>query len=94
MQDGRCIVAVDVVDDCLLAHALQTLNAKEISCLKELHHVVQSDLTLVCVQVGQHLNQHIVPYLLESDGGSGLVGLLVQRSFLEHGGEVGATRQE
>ena len=94
MKDSCSIVAVDVVYDSLFAHKFQPLNPKEICSLKQFHHIVQSYLAFISVQIGQDFDEHFIPDLLKSDAGSSFVGLLVQWSLLKHSCKVGASTQE
>lgn len=64
MKNRRRVVTVDVVDDGLFAHEFEPLDSEKISRLKKLHHVVESDLTFISVQVSQHFNEHLVTNLL------------------------------
>ena len=78
MQDGCSIITVNVVDNCLLTHELQTFDAEEVRSLEKLHDVVQSDLTFICIEIRQHLNENVVADLLKSDTPC-LVSLLMER---------------
>lgn len=94
MEDRSCVITINIVYDRLLAHEFKSLDTEEICRFEELHHVIQSDLALVCVQVCEHFDEHLVPDFFKSDARSSLVCLLVERSFLEHGCEVRAPAQE
>ena len=94
MKNRSCVITINIVYDRLLAHEFKSLDTEEICRFEELHHVIQSNLALVCVQVCEHFNEHLVPDLFKSDASSSLVCFLVERSFLEHGCEIRAPAQE
>jgi len=52
VENGRRVVSVNVLDDRLFAHELQSVDAKQVRTLEQLHYVVQSDRALVGVEVG------------------------------------------
>ena len=91
VQDGRCVVAVDIVNDRLLAHELEAFDPEQVRRLKQLHHIVQGDLALICVEVSQHLDEDVVANLVKSDAGVRFVSLIVEGSLLEHRCEVRAS---
>ena len=94
MKDRSRVITINIVDNRLFAHELESLDSEQIRSLKKLHHVVQSDLALICVQVSEHFDQYFVPDFFQPNASSGLVGFLVERCFLKHGREVGAAAQE
>ncbi len=94
VQDCSRVVAVYIVNDGLLTHKLESLDSKQVCRLKKLHHIVQSDLALICIEIGQNFNKDLVAYFFKRYAGSCLICLFMSGGLLEHGCEVGASREE
>lgn len=94
VENGSCVVTVDVVYDRLFAHEFESFNSKKVCCFEQLHYIVQSDLAVVSVQVSQHFYENVVADFLKANASTCFVCFLMKRRLLEHCREVWTAGEE
>lgn len=77
----------------MLAHVFESIDAKKICSFEERHYVRQVNVALVGVQIGQNFFDDFELDLLQFDCAAMLPRLVVERSLLEHCGEVRTSGQ-
>lgn len=90
-EDTSCVICVKVHQDGLLTHLLQSFDSELVALLEYFHNIVDGYLTLVSVEVGEHLNQDLEPHGAKLDLTTTFLSLGMQRKVREHRCEVGAT---